>query len=94
MKFFEIDEEYLKKGGLITRDKKSGLAFGVVNGCLVAFKNGIKIEPEVIFKGCVADDLLMIGNIYHMNKLKNGNLTTVIFIIILVLPVTLRVKGF
>lgn len=55
MKFFEIDEEYLKKGGLITRDKKSGLAFGVVNGCLVAFKNGIKIEPEVIFKGCVAD---------------------------------------
>lgn len=55
MKFFEIDEEYLKKGGLITRDKKSGLAFGVVNGCLVAFKNGIKIEPVEIFKGCVAD---------------------------------------
>ncbi len=55
MKFFEIDEEYLKKGGLITRDKKSGLAFGVVNGYLVAFKNGIKVEPEVIFKGCVAD---------------------------------------
>lgn len=55
MKFFEIDEEYLKKGGLITRDKKSGLAFGIVNGRLVAFKNGVKIEPEEIFKGYVAD---------------------------------------
>lgn len=55
MKFFEIDEEYLKKGGLITRDKKSGLAFGVVNGCLVAFNNGIKKEPEKVFKGYVGD---------------------------------------
>lgn len=55
MKFFEIDEEYLKKGGLITRDKKRGLAFGIVNGRLVAFKNGVKIEPEKIFKGYVAD---------------------------------------
>lgn len=55
MKFFEIDEEYLKKGGLITRDKKSGLAYGIVDGRLVAFKNGIKIEPEKIFKGYVAD---------------------------------------
>lgn len=55
MKFFEIDEEYLKKGGLITRDKKSGMAYGIVNGRLVAFKNGIKIEPEEIFKGYVAD---------------------------------------
>ena len=55
MKFFEIDEEYLKKGGLITRDKKSGLAFGVVNGCLVAFNNGIKKEPEEVFKGYVND---------------------------------------
>lgn len=55
MKFFEIDEEYLKKGGLITRDKKSGMAFGIVNGRLLAFKNGIKIEPEEIFKGYVAD---------------------------------------
>lgn len=55
MKFFEIDEEYLKKGGLISRDKKSGLAFGIVNGRLVAFKNGIKIEPEVIFKGYASD---------------------------------------
>lgn len=55
MKFFEIDEEYLKKGGLITRDKKSGLAFGVVNGCLVAFNNGIKKEPEEVFKGYVSD---------------------------------------
>lgn len=55
MKFFEIDEEYLKKGGLITRDKKSGLAFGIVNGRLVAFKNGVKIEPEEIFKGYATD---------------------------------------
>lgn len=55
MKFFEIDEEYLKKGGLITRDKKSGLAFGIVNGRLVAFKNGDKVEPEEIFKGYEAD---------------------------------------
>lgn len=55
MKFFEIDEEYLKKGGLITRDKKSGLAFGVVNGTLVAFNNGIKKEPEEVFKGYVSD---------------------------------------
>lgn len=60
MKFFEIDEEYLKKGGLITRDKKSGLAFGIVNNRLVAFNNGIKKEPEEIFKGygidLLADD--------------------------------------
>lgn len=55
MKFFEIDEEYLKKGGLITRDKKSGIAFGVVNGCLVAFNNGIKKEPEEVFKGYIGD---------------------------------------
>lgn len=55
MKFFEIDEEYLKKGGLITRDKKSGLAFGIVNGRLVAFKNGDKVEPEEIFKGYASD---------------------------------------
>nr|DAI46670.1 MAG TPA: hypothetical protein [Caudoviricetes sp.] len=55
MKFFDIDEEYLKKGGLITRDKKSVLAYGIVDGRLVAFKNGIKIEPEKIFKGYVAD---------------------------------------
>ena len=55
MKFFEIDEEYLKKGGLISRDKKSGLAFGIVNGRLVAFKNGVKIEPEVMFKGYATD---------------------------------------
>lgn len=55
MKFFEIDEEYLKKGGLITRDKKSGLAFGIVNNRLVAFKNGVKTEPEEIFKGYATD---------------------------------------
>jgi hypothetical protein len=55
MKFFEIDEEYLKKGGLITRDKKSGLAFGIVNGRLVAFKNGDKVEPEKIFEGYASD---------------------------------------
>lgn len=55
MKFFEIDEEYLKKGGLISRDKKSGLAFGIVNGRLVAFKNGVKIEPEEMFKGYATD---------------------------------------
>lgn len=55
MKFFEIDEEYLKKGGLITRDKKSGVAFGIVNGRLVAFTNGIKNEPEKVFKGYESD---------------------------------------
>lgn len=55
MKFFEIDEEYLKKGGLITRDKKSGLAFGIVNDRLVAFRNGYKVEPEEIFKGYATD---------------------------------------
>lgn len=55
MKFFEIDEEYLKKGGLITRDKKSGWAFGIVNGRLVAFKNGVKLEPEQMFKGYASD---------------------------------------
>ncbi len=55
MKFFEIDEEYLKKGGLISRDKKSGLAFGIVNGRLVAFKNGVKLEPEQMFKGYASD---------------------------------------
>lgn len=55
MKFFEIDEEYLKKGGLISRDKKSGLAFGIVNGRLVAFKNGVKLEPEEMFKGYESD---------------------------------------
>lgn len=63
MKFFEIDEEYLKKGGLITRDKKSGLAFGIVNGRLVAFKNGVKLEPEEMFKG-YATDLLANDWIY------------------------------
>ena len=55
MKFFEIDEEYLKKGGLITRDKKNGLAFGIVNGRLVAFVNGVKLEPEQMFKGYASD---------------------------------------
>lgn len=55
MKFFEIDEEYLKKGGLISRDIKSVLAYGIVNDRLVAFKNGVKIEPEVIFKGYATD---------------------------------------
>lgn len=55
MKFFEIDEEYLKKGGLISRDKKSGLAFGIVNDRLVAFENGVKLEPEKMFKGYATD---------------------------------------
>ena len=55
MKFFEIDEEYLKKGGLITRDKKSGIAFGIVNDRLVAFRNGYKVEPQEIFKGYATD---------------------------------------
>lgn len=68
MKFFEIDEEYLKKGGLITRDKKSGLAFGVVNGCLVAFNNGIKKEPEEVFKGYVSDLLANDWEYYDTKK--------------------------
>lgn len=77
MKFFEIDEEYLKKGGLITRDKKSGLAFGIVNGRLVAFKNGVKIEPEDIFKGYATD--LLASDWEYVNykgeiwKPKNGD---------------------
>lgn len=68
MKFFEIDEEYLKKGGLITRDKKSGLAYGIVKGRLVAFKNGIKIEPEEIFKGYAADLLANDWKYVEYNK--------------------------
>lgn len=78
MKFFEIDEEYLKKGGLITRDKKSGLAFGIVNNCLVAFNNGIKKEPTEIFKGyscdLLADDWEYVG--FQQNQKcapKNGD---------------------
>lgn len=67
MKFFEIDEEYLKKGGLISRDKKSGLAFGIVNGRLVAFKNGVKLDPEQMFKG-YATDLLANDWEYVMYK--------------------------
>lgn len=70
MKFFEIDEEYLKKGGLITRDKKSDLAFGIVNNRLVVFNNSIKKEPEEIFKGyasdLLADDWQYVG--FQQNK--------------------------
>lgn len=76
MKFFEIDEEYLKKGGLITRDKKSGIAFGIVNGRLVAFKNGDKVEPEEIFKG-YASDLLASDWECITYKSKNGSLNMV-----------------
>lgn len=68
MKFFEIDEEYLKKGGLISRDKKSGLAFGIVNGRLVAFKNGVKLEPEVMFKGYATDLLANDWEYVEYNK--------------------------
>lgn len=56
MKFFEIDEEYLKKGGLITRETyESGLSFGLYNKCLVAYHYGVVILPLVKFIGYIED---------------------------------------
>ena len=58
MKFFEIDEEYLKKGGLITREAhESGLSFGLYENCLVAYHYGVVILPLVKLIGYI-DDLL------------------------------------
>ena len=58
MKFFEIDEEYLKKGGLITRDTYiNGLSFGLYCNCLVAYHYGEVQFPIVKFIG-YKDDLL------------------------------------
>jgi hypothetical protein len=56
MKFFEIDEEYLKKGGLITREAyESGLSFGLYNNCLVAYHYGKIILPLVKLVGYIND---------------------------------------
>lgn len=58
MKFFEIDEEYLKKGGLITRETYvNGLSFGLYCNCLVAYHYGEVQIPIVKFIG-YKDDLL------------------------------------
>lgn len=58
MKFFEIDEEYLKKGGLITRETYvNGLSFGLYCNCLVAYHYGEVQIPIVKFMG-YKDDLL------------------------------------
>lgn len=58
MKFFEIDEEYLKKGGLITRETYvNGLSFGLYCNCLVAYHYGEVKLPIVKFIG-YKDDLL------------------------------------
>ena len=58
MKFFEIDEEYLKKGGLITRETYvNGLSFGLYGNCLVAYHYGEVQMPIVKFIG-YKDDLL------------------------------------
>lgn len=58
MKFFEIDEEYLKKGGLITRETyESGLSFGLYNNCLVAYHYGEVLLPIRTFIG-YKEDLL------------------------------------
>lgn len=58
MKFFEIDEEYLKKGGLITRESyKNGLSFGLYCNWLVAYHYGEVVLPICKFIG-YKDDLL------------------------------------
>lgn len=58
MKFFEIDEEYLKKGGLITREiYENGLSYGLYCNCLVAYQYGEVKLPIVEFIG-YKNDLL------------------------------------
>ena len=58
MKFFEIDEEYLKKGGLITRESyDNGLSFGLYCNLLVAYHYGEVLLPIFKFIG-YKDDLL------------------------------------
>lgn len=58
MKFFEIDEEYLKKGGLITREAyKNGLSYGLYCNCLAAFQYGEVCMPINKFVG-YKNDLL------------------------------------
>ena len=58
MKFFEIDEEYLKKGGLITRENYiNGLSFGLYCNCLVAYHYGEVLLPIQKFIG-YKEDLL------------------------------------
>ena len=58
MKFFEIDEEYLKKGGLITREiYENGSSYGLYCNCLVAYQYGEVKLPIVEFIG-YKNDLL------------------------------------
>lgn len=58
MKFFDIDEEYLKKGCLITRETYTkDLSFGIYGDCLVVYKNGKVKLPITKFVGYI-DDLL------------------------------------
>lgn len=69
MKFFEIVEEYLKKGGLITREAyKSGLSFGLYNNCLVAYHYGEIILPLVKLVGNINDLLANDWKYVEYNK--------------------------
>jgi hypothetical protein len=66
MKFFEIDEEYLKKGGLITREVyNKGVSYGLNEGCLVRFYLGKIVKPIKKFIGyeedLLASDWLYVG---------------------------------
>lgn len=58
MKFFEIDEEYLKKGGLISRAVYDiGVSYGLSEKCLVRFYLGKIVKPIQKFIG-YEEDLL------------------------------------
>lgn len=69
MKFFEIDEEYLKKGGLITRETYvNGLSFGLYCNCLVAYHYGEIQIPIVKFIGYKKDLLANDWKYVEYNK--------------------------
>lgn len=70
MKFFEIDEEYLKKGGLITREAyKNGLSYGLYCNCLVAFQYGEVCLPINKFVGYKND---LLANDWKYIEYKNS----------------------
>lgn len=70
MKFFEIDEEYLKKGGLITREAyKNGLSYGLYCNCLVAFQYGEVCMPLNKFVGYKND---LLANDWKYIEYKNS----------------------
>ena len=70
MKFFEIDEEYLKKGGLITREAyKNGLSYGLYCNCLVAFQYGKVCLPINKFVGYKND---LLANDWKYIEYKNS----------------------